>query len=283
MRILISADMEGASGVVSRRETGCEGGDPVATDYQTARRWLTGDVNAAVEGAMEAGATSFVVHDSHGLDQRNVLLDELHPAVEVVRGRPIIFYEEADLARGYDGAFMIAMHSRAGEAAILSHILDWPLLREVRLNGQPAGESEFTVALAGAYGIPTVLVTGDDRVCLDIQRWSGGQIEAAVVKYSLSRYAARCLPLIEARERIRNAAGQAVRRLRGVKPLTLPAPITLEVEFADRELARCAAWMPAVECDGDRTVRFTDDDFRRVYRALLAIFWIATSRLNPQR
>ncbi len=283
MRILISADIEGASGVASYKDTGCGGtAAEQSAAYQAARHWLTGDINAAVEGAMEAGATSFVVHDSHGTDLHNLVLDELHPLVEVVSGRPIIFYEEADLARGYDAAFMIAMHARAGEAAILSHILDWPLLREVRLNGQPVGESEFTVALAAAYGIPTILISGDDRVCLDIQRWSGGQIEAAVVKYSLSRYAARCLSLIEARERIRIAAQRAIERLRkGIKPLALPTPVTLEVELNDREVARYISWMPQVVYDGDRTVRYADNDVRRVYRVLLAMCWMATSSLNP--
>lgn len=282
MRIVISADLEGASGIVSGRETGFGNGAPERADgYQMARHWLTGDVNAAVEGAMEAGASSFVLHDSHGLDQGNVLLDELHPAVEVVRGRPIVFYEEADLARGYDGAFMIAMHARAGQAAILSHVLSWPLIREVRLNGQPAGEAELTVALAAAYGIPTLLITGDDRVCVDVQRWMNGQIEAAAVKFSLTRYAARCLSLIEARERIRNSARRAVERAAKAKPVVLPSPITLEVELGDREVARAIAWMPQVTCDGDRTVRFQSDDFRQVYRALLAMFWMATSRLNP--
>ncbi len=280
MRILISADLEGASGVVSARECGRVGGDPASADYERAKRWLTDDINAAVEGAMEAGATSFVVHDSHGLDQRNILLDDLHPLVEVVRGQPVIFCEEADLARGYDGAFLVAMHSRAGEAAILSHVLNWPLLREVRLNGKPVGEAELTVALAASYSIPTLLITGDDRVCLDIQRWSAGQIEAAVVKYSLSRYAARCLPLIEARERIRNAARQAVSRLREAKPLALAGSISLEVEFCERDLARRVAWMPQVSYDGERTVRYADADFRRVYRALLAMFWMAASPLN---
>lgn len=278
MRILISADIEGASGIASARECG---GPLAAADYERARRWLTADVNAAVEGAMEAGATAFVVHDSHGPDGSNILLDELHPAAEVVRGRPIVFYQEADLARGYDGAFMVAMHSRAGESAILSHVLDWPLVREVRLNGRPVGEAELTVALAGAYGIPTVLITGDDRVCLDIQRWSAGQIEAAVVKYSLSREAARCLSLIEAQERIRQAARRAVERLRQAQPFVLPPPIALEVEFGERETARSVAWMPQVGYDGDRTIRYVDGDMRRVYRALLAAYWVATSRLNP--
>ena len=282
MRIVISADIEGASGVASYKEIGFGGGDPErATDYQAARHWLTGDINAAVEGAMEAGATAFVVHDSHGLDQRSVVLDELHPNVEVVRGRPVIFYQEEDLARGYDGAFMIAMHARAGQAGILSHVLNAPLISEVRLNGQPVGEAELTAALAGAYGIPTVLITGDDRVCLDVQRWSGGQIEAAVVKYSLTRYAVRALSLIEARERIRTAARQAVGRLGRAQPTLLGAPIELEVEWGEREVARYVGWLPQVSYDGERTVRYSDSDYRRVYRALLAMFWVATSRLTP--
>lgn len=280
MRIVISADIEGVSGVASLKETGTEGAGGPA-DYQMAQRWLTGDVNAAVEGAMEAGAASFVLHESHGLDLRNVLLDDLHPAVEVVRGRPIIFYEEADLGRGYDGAFLIGMHARAGESAILSHVLSWPLLRDVRVNGQPVGEAELTISLAASYGIPTVLITGDDRVCLDVQRWSGGQIEAAVVKYSLSRYAARCLPLIEARERIRQAAQRAVERLKSARPVGFTPPITLEVELVEREIARSVAWMPELGYDGDRTVRYVGESFRQVYRVLLAIFWVATSRMNP--
>jgi D-amino peptidase len=272
MRILIAADLEGATGVVS-----LDG----AEAQQAARRWLTGDVNAAVEGAMEAGAASFVVHDGHGLGREAVLLDELHPVVEVVRGRPIAIYEEADLARGYDGAFMIGMHARSGQPALLSHCLAWPLVRELRLNGQPSGESELAAALAGAYGIPTLLVTGDDRVCLDVQRWSGGKIEAAVVKYALSRHSARCLPLIEARERIRIAARQAIER-RGQAVAHAPtAPVAIEVEFDERDTARRVAWMPQVGYDGERTVRYSGRDLRQVYRALLAMLAIASSPLGP--
>ncbi len=281
MRILISADVEGASGIASLAEAGGTPGDPGPAGSRLAQRCLTGDVNAAVEGAMEAGATSFVVHDNCAPAGPHILMEELHPAVEVVRAQPVCFYEEADLARGYDCAFMIGMHARAGEAALLSQTLHGPHIREVRLNGQPVGEAELTVALAGAYGIPTLLITGDDQACLDVQRWSGGQIEAAVVKYSFSRYAGRCLPLIEARERIRAASRQALARLGQAKPFTLPAPINLEVAWHERELARHVAWMPQAAYDGDRTVRYSDSDFRRVYRALLAMYWIATSRLNP--
>lgn len=273
MRILISTDLEGASGVVSL--------DPAdAGAYLAARRWLTGDVNAAVEGAMEVGPVSFVVHEAHWLAGETLLLDELHPAAEVVRGHSIVFLEEADLARGYDGLFLIGVHGRAGQAALQGHCLLPGVVAEVRLNGQPAGEPELAAALAGAYGIPTLLVTGDDRVCLDVQRWSGGKIEAGVVKYALSRDVARCLPLIEARERIRSAARQAVERAAKARAFVPATPTSLEVEFQEREVARRVAWMPQLGYDGDRTVRYTSSDYRQVHRALLAMLAIATSRLG---
>lgn len=285
MKILVSVDMEGASGIVTGREMGYPRqpvADPEATpDYLNGRRWLTGDVNAAVEGAIEAGAVSAVLHDSHGAGYRNVVLDELHPAVEVVRGMPITFFEFEDLDASYDAAFLIAMHARAGQPGVLSHVLDWPLLREVRFNGEPVGESQLTAALAGHFGIPTVLITGDDLVCEEMKAWTGGQIETAVVKRSLSRYAVCCLPLAAARERIRQAAYRAVKRAGDVQPSCYKPPITLEVDLNDRQVAWYISWMPQVGYDGDSTVSYTGGDFLSVYKALMAMFWIASSRLNP--
>ncbi len=234
-----------------------------------------------VEGAIEAGATQFVVHDSHGLDYRNIDLDELHPAVEVVRGMPIMFYEQADLSDSYDAAFLIAMHARGGQPGLISHALSWPLLHELRVNSQPVGESEITVELAGYYKIPTVLITGDDVVCNEIESWTEGNIQTAVVKYALSRYAARCLPLTEARGRIREAAKQAVKRAQECRPTHFASPYTLEVDFVDRQIASYVACMPEIQHDGNCTVSYSNSDFLQIYRALLAIFWIATSTLNP--
>ncbi len=285
MRVLISADIEGASGVVSFRETGYPRnsvGDPEATpDYLAARKRLTGDVNAAVEGALAAGATEFVLHDSHGLDYRNVVFEELHPAVEVVRGMPIIFYESKDLERQYDAALLIAMHSRPNKPAVLSHALSWPLLQEIRLNDRPVGESEITIELAGHFGIPTVLITGDDAVCQEAAEWTEGQIQTAVVKHSLSRYAARCLPLAEARKRIRQAAELALERVSRSRPAYASPPYTLRVSLLDRQIASYVAWMPGVQYDGECQVLYRSDDFLSVYKALLAMFWIGASALNP--
>ena len=285
MKILISLDIEGASGIVSSREIGYPGqpvGDPQATpDYLTARRWLTADVNAAVEGALEAGATSFVLHDTHGLDYRNINLDELHQSVEVVKGQPVIFYEYEDLDSSYAGNFLIGMHARAGQPGVLSHILNWPLLEEVRINGEPVGESHVTAALAAHFSIPTVLITGDNVICEEIAAWNHGQMETAVVKTSLTRYAVRCLPLTVARQRIRDAAYRAVKRIGSVQPRGYEAPITLEVDTIDRQVARAVSWMPEIKWDGNRTVAYTGDNFLSVYKVLLAILWIMSSRMNP--
>jgi D-amino peptidase len=286
MKILISVDMEGASGIVTQRECGYPFGkalvDPESSpDYISGKRWLTGDVNAAVEGAIQAGATEFVVHDSHGLNYRNLLLDELHPAVEAVRGMPIIFYEFDDLAEGeYDAAFLIAMHARAGQPGAISHVLDWPLIREVRVNGRPVGESELTAALAGYFGIPTVLITGDSLVCEEMISWTQGQIETAIVKKSLSRYATRCLPLEKARRIIFDSAHRAVKRIGEIKPSGFKAPTTLEVDLTDRQVAKYCSWMPQISYDDAYTVSYIDDDYLRVFKALLAILWIAESKLN---
>jgi D-amino peptidase len=286
MKILISTDIEGIAGLVSDREIGYPKqaiGDPEANpDYLKARRWLTEDINAAIQGARAGGATSFVVHDTHGMNYRNINLDDLDPAAEYVGGRPVIFYEFDDLAtNAYAGAFMIGMHARAGQKGIISHILDWPLLREVRINGEPVGESQVTAALAGYYGIPTLMISGDDVICNEIKRWTNNQIETAVVKTSFSRYSARCLPLGEARDRIREAACRAVQRIAEIQPSRYPAPIRLEVDFNDREIARYVSWMPQVETDGDSTAAYTGKDFLQVYKALCAMLWIASSRLSP--
>ena len=286
MKILFSTDIEGTSGLVSDREIGYPKhpiGDPESSpDYLKARHWLTEDINAAIEGAKAGGATSFVVHDTHGLNYRNIILDDLDPAAEYVAGRPVIFYEYDDLAENkYAGAFMIGMHARAGQKGIMSHILDWPLLREVRINGEPVGESQVTAALAGYYGIPTLLITGDDVICNEVKAWTKDQIEVAIVKKSFSRYAARCLPLKEARDLIKEAACRAVQRIGEIQPSRYAGLIRLEVDFNDREIARYVSWMPQVEYDGESTNAFSGNDFLKVYQVLCAMLWIASSQLNP--
>lgn len=271
MRIAISVDMEGISGTVSFKQI--VAGNP---EFQRAQQLATGDVNAAISGAREAGATRFVIHDTHWLDEINVLVDELDDDTEYVGGQPLLLWEE--LGPDYDAAFLVGYHARAGQPAIMSHVFT-DLISEVRLNSRPAGEGALAAALAGHYGIPTVLVTGDDRVADEMREWCP-TIETARTKVSISRYAARCLPLGEARANIRNAARRGVAGLANHRPLRIEPPITLDVRWRNDHTTRSVALMPCVERIDADTTRFVSDDYAQVDRTLKAMLHVALSPLN---
>jgi len=273
MKVVISVDIEGASGLVSTKET-----EEGAFDYELARKHLTHDCNAVVEGALKAGATQIVLHDSHGYDFRSILLDELHPAVEVVRGLPVFFFEQ--LRPGYDACFLVAGHAGPHRTqAILSHLYT-SQFQEVRFNGTPVGEGEVTAAMAGSLGIPTTLVSGDDVVCADVKAVIP-YIETAVVKYSLSRYAGRCLPLEKTYAILKEAGYRALQNLDQRKPFVYEGAIEVGVLCDTGYHARLYADMGRGEWDGYKTVRYTADDIWDAYRFLTLGLYLLSSRLVP--
>jgi D-amino peptidase len=271
VRIAISVDMEGISGTVSFKQI--EAGNP---EFGRAQRLATADVNAAITGAREGGATSFVVYDTHSLDEINLPIDELDESAEYVGGQPLLLWE--GLSADYDAAFLVGYHARAGQPGIMSHIYS-DIIYDVHLNGKPAGEGVFAAALAGYYDIPTILVTGDDYVCAEMREWCP-TIETAQTKVSITRYATRCLSLKEARANIRAAAQRAVEGLVGHRPIKIQSPITLEVHWRNNQTARSVALMPGVEQTDLATTSFAHDDFAEVDRALKAMLHIAISPLN---
>jgi D-amino peptidase len=263
--------MEGISGIVSFKQI--EAGNP---EFERAQRLATADVNAAITGAREAGAERFFIHDTHSLDQINLLIDELDDSAEYVGGQPLLLWE--GLGADYDAAFLIGYHARAGRVGIMSHVYA-DLLCDVRLNGQSAGEGVLAAALAGYYDIPTILVTGDDHVCAELREWCPA-IETVQTKVSITRYAARCMPIKETQADIRQAARRAVAGLADHKPLKLEPPITLEVRWRNNQTAQSVALMPDVDQTDLKTTRFTHDDYAEVDRVLKAMLHIALSPLN---
>jgi D-amino peptidase len=273
MKVVISVDIEGASGLVSTKETG-EG----AFDYQLARRHLTHDCNAVVEGALAAGATQIVLHDTHGYDFRNILLDELHPAAEVVRGLPVFFFEQ--LQPGYDACFLVAAHAGPHRTqALLSHLYT-SQFQEVRFDGTPVGEGEVTAAMAGSLSIPTTLVTGDDVVCADMKAVIP-DIETAVVKTSLSRYAGHCLSLERTCAILKEAAYQALQDVDRRQPFVYGGDIEVEVLCDTGHHARLYADMGRAEWDGHKLVYCTASDIWEAYRFLTLGLYLLSSRLVP--
>lgn len=262
MKVFIAVDMEGATGVAHREHL-----LPGGNDYERARRWLTGDVNAAVEGAVAAGATEVFVNDGHG-NMRNILLDELHEAARLVvgpaqaRNKPLVQVTGIEEG-GYEACFLVGFHSRAGtKGGLLSHTWVGMLVHEIRLQGKPAGESLLDAAIVGHYGTPVVLVTGADDVIREAKADLGAGLMAVEVKKALGPSACASLTPKRAQALIRAAAEKAVRERAKRKPWTTTAPVTMEVEFHRRDMATRALdnGLGALHPKNDRCVVYKGPD-----------------------
>jgi D-amino peptidase len=267
MKVLISVDMEGISGVVAMAHVLSD-----KREYQRFRRLMTAETNAAVEGALAGGATQIVVNDSHG-GMANILIEELNPAAELISGSPKPLGMMEGMGADVDLVFLVGYHAASGTgAAVMEHTWSGRVVGELSLNGQAVGEVGFNAALAGGFGAPVVLVTGDRAVAEEAQALLG-PIETVVVKEGVSRYAARCLHPQAAQERIRQAAERAMRL--EIAPFVIPPPITLRIAFRRAVHADMAALMPGSRRVDGLTVEWTGEDMPTVYQALQAMAALA--------
>jgi D-amino peptidase len=268
MRIYVSVDMEGASGVTRWQDVGTAG-----QDYQRARSWMTADVNAAVEGARAAGATEFVVEENHGVEMLcNLLLDEIDPDVDVVRGLPRNGpTTAAALDDSFDAMFLVAHHAKVGDyPGYCAHTISYGGYSDVRLDGRSVSEGEIFASIAAQQGVPTALITGDDIIAAEMAKVTPG-IEAAIVKRALSRTGGWIVPPRRAAGIIREAARRAVENVaaRRLQVIDVPVPLRMEVDLAKpftQEARTAFARFPAYELVGDRTVRFQHDEMAIAYR-----------------
>ena len=269
MKIYVSADMEGVSGVVNSAQTGVT---KEAREYDRARSWMTGEVNAAIEGALAAGAAEIIVNDAHG-SMRNILLEELNPVAQLVIGAPKPLSMMQGIDEGCDAAFFIGYHAQAGSTyASLSHTFSRQVYT-VALNGRPVGELGLNAALAGRFGVPVALVTGDQTLAEEA-RSILGDIETVVVKEAYGMGAARCLAPSRVRGLIKEAARRAVQK--GGTPFVVSSPITLSVGFQQPVQAEMAELVPGSRRLDSRSIEFIHDDMVTLYRAWRAMVGLAT-------
>jgi len=277
VRVLISADMEGTCGVVSwvqvtPPELGGAGEPVAAGEYERARTRMTREVNAAIEGALDAGAEEVIVNDSHD-GMRNLIPDELHPACRFISGsdKELGMVQGVDLP-GVGAVFYTGYHAKAGTPkAPLAHTwTGW--LNDVRFDGRSVGEWGINAAVAGHFGVPVTLVTGDDRAVAQTWEFVGVQAFGVTVKEGLSTFAALHLHPAKAQELIRVGAEEAVRRAQAAKPWVMPRGCRVELDFDHQSRADQAAVLPTVERTGERTVAFRPEDglvFIRTFRAAM--------------
>ena len=260
MKIFISADIEGI-GCVVRQEQSSPGG----REYAWARRMMTEEVNAAIRGAFDAGATDVVVADAHNVGL-NLIPEELDPRAGIVMGSPRPLSMMEGVGQGFDAVFMVGYHGMAGTAdSTLAHIFTGRIA-QVRLNDTVVGEIGISAALAGHYGIPVALVTGDDTAAREAHALLG-EIETVEVKRGIGAYAALCQAPATSRARIYEGAKRALSRPDAWRRLHFEGAVTVEVRFTTASAVDRVLRMPgAVRVDGV-TVRFEGRDLPEAFTA----------------
>jgi D-amino peptidase len=278
VRVYISVDMEGISGVTRWADVVVRG-----QDYHRARHWMTADVNAAVAGARAGGATEFVVEENHGVEMLcNLLLDEIDPDVDVVRGQPRGGATTmAALDDSFDAMFLVGHHASASDyPGVCAHTISYGAYKDVRLDGRALTEGEMFALAAAQRGVPTALITGDDVVAGILQKVCPG-IEAAVVKRALSREAAVIIPPLRAQRLIHAAAGRAIERVQA-REIDVPEPrppFAIEVELRTPVSAETEAAIrdrfPEFTITDGRVFAFSTDEMAMGFRMAAIVQFLA--------
>jgi len=272
LKILISCDMEGITGVTSWDHV-----DPSHPEYQRFRHLMTGDANAAIEGAISGGATEIVVTDGHWNGQ-NILLEELDKRARLNTG---LGTSRFSMMQGIDGSFagvlFIGYHARAcSQNGILDHT--WSRnFNNVWLNGELVGEYGLNAALAGSFDVPVLMISGDQTACRQAEDLLG-KIEKAEVKYATGRHSANCLTPATTHELIRSTARVALQNLKNnvaPTPYKVKTPVKVSIELATSDMADRAGRLPGSQRDGN-TFSFSSPDMSTAYTTFRAVAGLAT-------
>jgi len=258
MKIYIMTDLEGISGVFTFEQTGR---DKKGSEYDKARHLLTQDVNAAVQGALSAGANEVLVIDGHG-GGYNFILEELHPGAEYITG-PGRVQPCSGLDESFDGVILIGYHAMAGtKYAILDHTQNSKTWFNYYLNGIKMGEIGQQAVIAGHFNVPVIFISGDKAACKEAKELLSN-VETAAVKEGFSRTSARILSPVKARQLIKTGVEKAVKRIKDFRPYIIKPPIEVKIEFQTTDVAdyyERAGWK---RIDG-RTVSRVSNDARKV-------------------
>ena len=270
MKVYISADIEGITGLVSWAQCGRPNSEHY--DYRWAREMMTHDVNAAIRGARGAGATEIMVKDSHG-NSKNLLIDLLEPGVTLVSGHGSDVY--GGMMVGIDPTFNAAMlvgyHAMAGTArGVMEHTISGRVHR-MTINGQPGGEIALSSGAAGCLGVPVVFVSSDTAGCAEAKQLIP-HIQVVSVKEGLGRYMAKCLHPSETRKLIENGAREALQRVRSIDPWRPEEPVHIMIEFNRTEEADYAARLVGVKRTGGYSVEFACDSYEDAHRMAWSVF-----------
>jgi D-amino peptidase len=277
VKVYISADMEGISGLVDAADV-----QPGGIDYERGRVLMTEDVNAAIRGVRTAAGVSegvtvgVTVNDAHG-PMRNLLPQQLDPAARLVRGRPKLMGMLEGLDGSFDAVVCIGYHARAGAFGVLSHSFMGHEIEDMWLDGRPVGEIGLAQATAAAMGVPLAVLSGDDAACDEMTAWAGSTTTVPV-KYARDRFAAELRPVPEAQAAIETGVTGGLAHLPPVEPVNDQA--TLAVRWQSASVAHQLTAVPGVRARDSRTVE-AEGSLPGLYR-LFGVFMRVATALTSQ-
>lgn len=262
--IFISIDMEGISGIVGG---GITGRDP--KEYEYGRMLMVDDLNAAIEGALEVGTDEIVVCDAHG-SMMNIKPGEINEAAYLISGRPKPDLMMSGISEDFDAALYVGYHAMKGTLnGVLAHTISGGTVDAILINGRETGEFGLNAALAGYYGVPSVFISGDAAVAAEAMSFVP-DIKAAVVKWGVGRYAAKCLQPKRALALIKRTVKDALTNAGSIEPYRVEEPVEVKLRYVSSAMTDAAAILPYVERIDGRTVKAIFDNYPEATRGLLA-------------
>jgi D-amino peptidase len=270
VKVYISVDMEGVAGIVDWAQC-VRGGE----DYALGRELVLGEVNAAIAGAVAAGATEVLVNDAHSV-MRNLPPGALAGAASYLSGSFKPWYMMQGLDDTFVAVVFLGYHAAMASPGILSHTYNPRAIAEVRIGGTPTGEAGLNALVAQHFEVPVAVITGDQFVGPQAAPFCPG-IRAVEVKQSVSRYAAENLHPSRARELITDGVRQALADLAALRPPAIALPATVEIDFFSPDMAEQASWVRGVERTGPSMVTLTDDDPLRLFRTFITLVYLTRS------
>ncbi len=263
-KVYISADMEGISGIVGDDQVSAGG-----AEYARSRKLMAEDVNAAVRGAIAGGATEVVVNDSHG-GQRNILPEDLDPSARLITHSFKRYGMMEGLDETFDAVLFIGYHAKADTPGGLFAHTGSGVVRDVQIDGRSVGEGGMNTLLAGWYGVPVVLVTGDDVAVAQVREVATAA-RGVVVKRAINVRAAELMPLREARREIEASARMAVAEAKKSAP-TRPSSVRVRLRYRNFTYPEIAEAFPAIKRVEPDTIEFTATTMPEAYRLIRVLY-----------
>ncbi len=256
MKIFVSADMEGVAGVV-------HGGSTMQPhpDYHRYQKFMTNEVNAAIEGAFESRAQEVLINDGHG-SMRNILIEDLHINARLITGYPKPLLQMTGIDESFDAAIFIGYHAKNNTQGVLSHTY-FSAIGQLKLNDHVMSEAEFNATIAGHFDVPVILISGDNILHRQIKKLLPNT-KFVETKEAITRVCANSITPQKSCELIKATVKTAIEERDDISPVKLKPPYVLEIQCSNSTFVAIAEQFPNTQKVDELVIRYEADNLLQI-------------------